>query len=75
MKARKAKGIDKLLADDALIETALTKGVRDALRRHRQAGFPVVEWRNGKIVWIAPEDIHVDKNPVRRKVTSQNRSS
>lgn len=65
MTVRKTKDIEKLLADDAAIEAALTKGVRDALRRHKQAGVPVVEWREGRPVWVTPEDIELDETPSR----------
>ena len=42
---------------------ALRLGVQDALRRHKQAGNPVAVWRDGQVVWIAPEDIPVDILP------------
>ena len=45
------------MRDDRLIEQALGRGVREALKRHKQAGNPVAAWRDGKVVWIAPEDI------------------
>ncbi len=56
MKA-KPKDITKIFKDEKLISKALRKGVRDALRQHKQAGNPVIVWRDGKAVWIAPEDI------------------
>jgi hypothetical protein len=39
---------------------AMQQGVREALRRHKQMGNPVAVWRDGAVVWIAPEDIPVD---------------
>lgn len=42
------------------IQKALNEGVRQALRRHKQAGNPVATWQDGAVVWIAPEDIPVD---------------
>jgi hypothetical protein len=39
------------------ITEALTQGVREALVKHKQAGNPVVIWRDGKPVWLAPEEI------------------
>lgn len=60
-KVNKIKNIAKLLADDRVITAALRKGVRAALRYHKQAGNPICEWRNGKIVWIPPEKIPVDE--------------
>lgn len=39
------------------ITEALAQGVRVALLQHKQAGNPIVVWRDGKAVWIKPEDI------------------
>jgi hypothetical protein len=33
--------------------------VREALRRHKQAGNPIAVWQDDQVVWIAPEDIEV----------------
>jgi len=52
------------MRDIPRIQEALNKGVRDALRRHKQAGNPVAVWRDGKVVWIAPEDIPVEADPI-----------
>jgi len=40
---------------------AMGRGVREALRRHKQAGNPVATWQDGAVVWVAPEDIPVDE--------------
>jgi mRNA-degrading endonuclease HigB of HigAB toxin-antitoxin module len=53
----KPKDITRIFREGKLIDKALSKAVRDALVQHKQAGKPVVEWRDGKAVWIAPEDI------------------
>ena len=53
----RAMSADERVQDAEVVENALTKAVSDALRRHRQAGNPVPEWRDGKLRWIAPEDI------------------
>lgn len=52
--------IAEIIADDDVITQALRRGVRDALRRHKLLGNPVAEWRDGRVVWIAPEDIPVE---------------
>jgi hypothetical protein len=41
------------------IERALRQAVRDALHRHKLAGNPVAVWRNGRVIWIPPEEIPV----------------
>jgi hypothetical protein len=55
--------IDELFADSASIERVLGQAVQQALLRHRQAGFPISVWRDGKVVWIPPEEIPVPKSP------------
>ncbi|MBI2311417.1 MAG: hypothetical protein HYU77_02820 [Betaproteobacteria bacterium] len=57
---RASTTIDEAFSDGRLIDEALAKSVQEALRRHKQAGNPVVEWRDGKIVWVAPEQITVE---------------
>jgi len=37
--------------------------VREALALHKRAGNPVAVWRDGKVQWIAPEDIPSDALP------------
>ncbi len=49
------------------IQEAMALGVRAALRRHKQANNPVATWRDGAVVWIAPEDIPVDDEPPKRE--------
>jgi len=45
--------------DDKAVTAALANGVRAALRRHKLLGESIVVWRDGKVVWIQPEDIEV----------------
>jgi hypothetical protein len=51
------------LRDVRLIEEALVRAVRDALRRHKQAGNRIAVWRDGRVVLIEPEDIPVATDP------------
>jgi len=57
-KKRKDK-IAEAFANLEKITQALTQGVREALLKHKQAGNPVVVWRDGKMVWLKPEEIPV----------------
>ncbi|MEQ8974450.1 MAG: hypothetical protein RIE73_29180 [Coleofasciculus sp. C1-SOL-03] len=54
--------ISLLLADRERINQALAKAVQDALLKHKQAGNPVAIWRDGKVVWIPPEEILAEEN-------------
>lgn len=51
--------IDEALADRKRITQALADGVREALKKHKQACNPIVVWRDGKMVWLKPEEIQV----------------
>lgn len=52
--------IDRAFAEGTSIDDALIEAVRDARRRHKEAGNPIVEWHNGRICWIDAEDIDLD---------------
>ena len=36
---------------------AMTEAVREAVLRHKRLGNPVAVWRDGRVVWLAPEEI------------------
>ena len=45
------------------IDEALKEAARDARRFHKAIGNPMATWRDGKVVWVQPEDIVVDEPP------------
>ena len=45
------------LGDIEAIERSMARAVSAALLQHKRAGNPICEWRDGKVVWIAPADI------------------
>lgn len=58
MKAAAPKDVNRVFVEDGhLIDEALKQGVRDAMLRHKAAGLPVVIYRDGKAVWVKPEDL------------------
>lgn len=59
MKKKSVKTIDEIFKEGSPIDKALKKAVQEALVRHKQAGNPIVVWRDGKIVWLKPEEIPV----------------
>jgi len=48
------------IEDVPRILRAMTRAVREALVRHKQAANPVAVWRNGAVEWVKPEDIPTD---------------
>jgi hypothetical protein len=56
--------LDAILDDTDRIEAALQQAVQSALRDHKRAGNSIAVWRDGQVVWLAPEDIPVPLEPV-----------
>lgn len=53
--------------DLARILKAMTEAVREAVLRHKRLGNPVAVWRQGRVVWLQPEDIPAETvEPTRR---------
>ena len=53
---------------------ALNQAVREALLDHKRAGNPVAIWHNGRVEWIAAEDIPVE-DPIPPPSSSPDRPS
>lgn len=59
--SRKKKYNDKIteaFSNPDIITKALVKGVREALIQHKKAGHPVFVWRDGKAVWLQPDELY-----------------
>ena len=63
MQPEQTKDITELFRDGAMIDEAVKKAVAQALRMHKLMGNPVAEWRDGKVVWVQPENIPVADEP------------
>jgi hypothetical protein len=58
MNTKATKDVGRIFAEEGhLIDEALRKGVRDALLRHKKARQQVVIYRDGKTVWVDPEEL------------------
>lgn len=58
MESEPKKDIDRIMREEGHpIDKALKQGVRDAMLRHKEAGLPVVIYRDGKAVWVMPQDL------------------
>lgn len=56
-KPDQAKDVAAILQDDTLIDRALQKAARRAIREHKQEGLPLAMWRDGKVVWVPAEEL------------------
>ena len=52
--------LDELFEDGRAIDEALREAARDARRFHKAIGNPMATWRDGRVVWVQPEDIQID---------------
>jgi len=52
--------VTELFDEGTAIDEALREAARDARRFHKAIGNPMATWRDGKIIWIQPDDIQVD---------------
>ena len=59
MRAIDKPDIPALVEDDAAIEQAMTRAVREAVLRHKRLAEPIVVWRDGQVV-VPPEEIPED---------------
>jgi hypothetical protein len=55
--------IDCAFAEGTPVDQAIEEAVREALKRHKRAGNPIVVWRDGEMHWIQPEDIRLPDEP------------
>lgn len=53
------KTITQIFKEGLLIDEAVRAGAREALLRHRGAHQPLVGMRDGKIVWVSPDELEV----------------
>ena len=50
---------DDIYLNPTSIHAALASAARDARLRHKLLGQPVVEWQDGRVVLVPPEEIEI----------------
>ncbi|HEY7294159.1 MAG TPA: hypothetical protein VH916_03915 [Dehalococcoidia bacterium] len=50
--------------DTDRILKAMDEAVRAAILDHKRAGNPIAIWRDGQVVWLSPDEIPEDDEPV-----------
>ena len=53
----KSDRISRILNNNKEITEAIQTGINESLRKHKLLGYPVCVWRDGKVVWIPPNEI------------------
>ncbi len=49
--------IDELIRQEKPVLDAIRRGGIEAMKKHIQAGKPMVSWKNGKIYMIPPDEL------------------
>lgn len=64
MKKKPTKANREIALTDRLIDEALNEAARDAVKAHKEAGLPLAVWKDGKTMWVEPEEVesHQDGN-------------
>ena len=55
------KSIPELMRDNDLLLEAMGRAVQKTVREHKLLGLPIVIWRDGKVVWVPPEEIELER--------------
>ena len=66
MRRKSGKDIGKIFAEGTLIDEAMKRSVREAIRQHRLAGVPMVVWRDGRIMHIPAEQLEKELEELER---------
>ena len=53
--------ISKIMNDPERVGQILASAVNDALLQHKRAGNPVCGYKDGKVYWVKPENIQINK--------------
>lgn len=49
--------VSEILNNNQAVTKAIQAGITDSLRKHKLLGNPICVWRDGKVVWIPPNEI------------------
>jgi hypothetical protein len=52
--------VDLLVRNRSLVIDAYSRAIKDALRKHKQAGNSVAVFQNGKVILLPPNEIRLD---------------
>jgi hypothetical protein len=59
--------ISRIMNDPELVRKIIQSGINDALLKHKQADNPVCTLKDGKVIWIEPQDIVIQKSEILHK--------
>ncbi len=66
-------GTSPAVIDDELIDEALQAAVGDDVRKHKQAGQPLVVWKDGQIALVSATEVEAEMQKQRRPIKKRSR--
>jgi hypothetical protein len=58
---QKNQAVDPAVIDWEAVDEAMRKAVQRAVWEHKQLGYPIYAMKDGRMQWIPPEEIEVEK--------------
>ncbi len=52
--------VQRLIAESDAVVAAIQASVTEALLAHKREGLPIVDWQNGRVVLVPPDEIEID---------------
>ena len=68
MKRERLTRIGRIFVEGTLVDRAIQAAARDALALHKQAGVPVVVYRDGKVVTVSARTVLSASSAARRRL-------
>jgi len=62
--ADEPRNVRRIFQEGTLIDQAMKRSSRAALEVHRRAGLPLAIWRDGKTVWVSPDEFEKLLSPL-----------
>lgn len=59
MNSTDKRTVSERMCDSKAMTKAIKEAVYEAVREHKLLGYPIVVWKDGKSVWIPPEEIEL----------------
>lgn len=57
MSKKRAVDVEALICEEPPVIEAIRRGNLEVMKRHIQAGVPMVSWKGGQVIKIPPEEL------------------
>ena len=57
MATEQARDIAEILTHSNVVVQAASEAAQEAIQRHKQMGLPLAAWKDGRVAWVAAEEL------------------